>query len=90
MRLRRRISGERTISEYFFGHSEIELRRLVPQSTALHPITERLLRGAGLARGARVLDLGCGAGDLSMPAAAADAAHGQTLGPEQCCAWATV
>jgi ubiquinone/menaquinone biosynthesis C-methylase UbiE len=35
----------------------------------LRPITERLLRSAGIDAGMRVLDLGCGAGDVSMLAA---------------------
>jgi SAM-dependent methyltransferase len=35
----------------------------------LQPITERLLRSAGIDAGVRVLDLGCGAGDVSMLAA---------------------
>jgi SAM-dependent methyltransferase len=35
----------------------------------LRPITERLLRNAGIDAGMRVLDLGCGAGDVSMLAA---------------------
>jgi len=35
----------------------------------LRPITERLLRSAGIDAGMRVLDLGCGAGDVPMLAA---------------------
>jgi len=41
----------------------------------LRPITERLLRSAGVDAGMRVLDLGCGAGDVSMLAA-------ELVGPE--------
>ena len=41
----------------------------------LRPITERLLRNAGIDTGMRVLDLGCGAGDVTMLVA-------ELVGPE--------
>lgn len=51
---------------YILGHSDSELRRLMRQAAVLAPITRRLLSDAGLARDMRVLDVGCGAGDVSM------------------------
>lgn len=51
---------------YALGHAATELDRLTVQAQALRPITERLLRGAGIAKGMRVLDVGCGAGDVSL------------------------
>jgi ubiquinone/menaquinone biosynthesis C-methylase UbiE len=54
---------------YILGHSEAEIRRLQTQAAILQPITERLLRCAGIQTGLRVLDLGCGAGDVAMLAA---------------------
>jgi|SRR5580704_3625789 ubiquinone/menaquinone biosynthesis C-methylase UbiE len=54
---------------YVLGHSRAEIRRLKNQGAMLRPITERLLRNAGIDAGMRVLDLGCGAGDVSMLAA---------------------
>ena len=54
---------------YAFGHSSAEILRLKNQAAMLRPITERLLRSAGIDAGMRVLDLGCGAGDVSMLAA---------------------
>ncbi|WP_437375631.1 methyltransferase domain-containing protein [Inquilinus limosus] len=54
---------------YILGHSEAELRRLSFQAAILKPITRRLLLEAGLAPGMRVLDLGCGTGDVSLLAA---------------------
>lgn len=54
------------MAEYLLGHSPAELQRLTLQAELLRPITERMLREAGLAPGMRVLDLGCGAGDESF------------------------
>jgi ubiquinone/menaquinone biosynthesis C-methylase UbiE len=54
---------------YALGHSSSEIQRLKNQGAMLRPITERLLRSAGIDAGMRVLDLGCGAGDVSMLAA---------------------
>jgi ubiquinone/menaquinone biosynthesis C-methylase UbiE len=51
---------------YSLGHAATELERLAVQGHALRPITERLLRNAGIAPGMRVLDVGCGAGDVSL------------------------
>jgi SAM-dependent methyltransferase len=55
--------------EYILGHSPDELRRLILQAEVLRPITERLLKEAGIKLGMRVLDLGCGTGDVAMLAA---------------------
>ena len=57
------------MQNYILGHSDRELRRLMLQADNLRPITTRLLREIGLAGGMRVVDLGCGAGDLAMLAA---------------------
>jgi ubiquinone/menaquinone biosynthesis C-methylase UbiE len=54
---------------YILGHSESELHRLMRQAAVLAPITRRLFSDAGLARDMRVLDVGCGTGDVSMLAA---------------------
>jgi SAM-dependent methyltransferase len=52
--------------KYILGHSPMEMRRLMTQADVLRPITERLLRAAGVNHGMRVLDVGCGVGDVSM------------------------
>jgi ubiquinone/menaquinone biosynthesis C-methylase UbiE len=57
------------MQNYVLGHSKRELRRLMLQANNLRPITTRLLREIGLVQGMRVVDLGCGAGDVAMLAA---------------------
>jgi len=56
-------------TDYVFGHSQREIHRLVRQAAIVRPITERLFRDVGIGPGMRVLDLGCGAGNVSMLAA---------------------
>jgi SAM-dependent methyltransferase len=55
--------------DYVLGHSQREIQRLISQAAMLRPVTERLLRSLKIGPGMRVLDLGCGAGDVSMLAA---------------------
>ena len=56
-------------TDYVLGHSKPEIERLIAQSALLHSTTLRLLHETGLKSGMRVLDIGCGAGDVSMLAA---------------------
>jgi ubiquinone/menaquinone biosynthesis C-methylase UbiE len=65
---------------YILGHTQDEIRRLIEQAALLRPITERLLRSAGIKNGMRVLDLGCGAGDVSMLAGKLVGASGSVVG----------
>jgi len=65
---------------YVFGHSDAELQRLIEQSRFLADLTEQVLRQSGLAPGMRVLDIGCGAGDVSFLAASLVGAIGSVLG----------
>lgn len=50
---------------YPLASSERERRRLKMQAAALVPLTERMLTGAGIGPGSRVLELGCGGGDVT-------------------------
>jgi tRNA A58 N-methylase Trm61 len=52
--------------DYILGHSPREIQRLIQQADISRPITERLLMRLNIGPGTRVLDLGCGAGDVSM------------------------
>jgi ubiquinone/menaquinone biosynthesis C-methylase UbiE len=56
-------------SAYVLGHAPEEQQRLMCQAQFVDPLTERLFRDAGLTTGDRVLDLGCGVGDVSQLAA---------------------
>jgi ubiquinone/menaquinone biosynthesis C-methylase UbiE len=67
-------------SFYVLGHSQAEIRRLINQAAILRSTTERLLRSAGIQQGMRVLDVGCGAGDVSMLAGQLVGASGSVIG----------
>ena len=54
---------------YPLGYSEVEARRLEQQAALYKELTEDVLRRAGLCAGMRVLDVGCGVGDVSLLAA---------------------
>jgi 2-polyprenyl-3-methyl-5-hydroxy-6-metoxy-1,4-benzoquinol methylase len=56
-------------SFYALGHSEQELQRLTRQGQAFEPFTRQLFEEAGISRGMRVLDVGCGSGDVAFLAA---------------------
>ena len=56
-------------AQYILGHSDREVERLKAQAQRVDPITQRLLREAGLVPGMRVLDVGSGAGDVAFLAA---------------------
>ncbi len=62
--------SNRAPNDYALGHNHDELQRLIGQSRFLGELTEELLRAAGIRPGMRVLDVGCGAGDVSFLAAA--------------------
>ncbi len=51
---------------YLLGHHPDELRRLGLQARLIDGVTRRFLVAAGVAPGMRVLDVGCGAGDVSF------------------------
>lgn len=53
---------------YKLGHSDGEVQRLLLQGRIYNPHTENALRMAGLRTGMRVLDVGCGPGDVSIVA----------------------
>jgi cyclopropane fatty-acyl-phospholipid synthase-like methyltransferase len=56
-------------SDYVLGYNDREQLRLIRQARILAPLTESFLRSAGIVSGMRVLDIGCGMGDVTMLAA---------------------
>jgi SAM-dependent methyltransferase len=70
-------------ASYVLGASAGERQRLVQQAGYLQGVTEQVLRSAGIAPGFRVLDLGCGAGDVSFVAAHLAGASGSILGVDR-------
>jgi ubiquinone/menaquinone biosynthesis C-methylase UbiE len=66
--------------EYILGHAQAELDRLISQARFYERQTRMHLVEAGLVRGMRVLDFGCGVGDVSFLAAALVEDAGQVVG----------
>lgn len=65
---------------YVLGHSNTELERLIKQASFYGVLSEQALRMAGIAPGMRVLDVGCGSGDVSFLAASLVGPNGSVTG----------
>jgi ubiquinone/menaquinone biosynthesis C-methylase UbiE len=73
-------SGVASGSTYALGHDNVEVQRLLLQGRLYNDYTEHALRLAGLRPGMRVLDVGCGPGDVSLIAARLVGPNGTVLG----------
>ncbi len=51
---------------YVLGHDEQELQRLKNQGDTYRSVTEQAIRLSGVGPGMRVVDIGCGAGDVTL------------------------
>ena len=65
---------------YVMGQTDEERQRLIQQSAYLEPLTELMLREAGLESGMSVLDIGCGTGGSSQVAARIVGPTGRVIG----------
>ena len=68
---------------YVLGHSNHELDRLIHQARFWGDLTEQVMRLADLEPGMRVLDVGCGAGDVSFLAASLVGPEGAVIGVDK-------
>lgn len=68
---------------YALGHSEHELQRLSRQGEAIGPFTRQLFEEAGIKQGMRVLDVGCGSGDVAFLAANLVGHDGEVVGVDR-------
>ncbi len=69
--------------DYPLTHTREELERLVRQDSFIGDLTEHVLHKAGLTPGMRVLDAGCGAGDVSFLAARLVGPQGRVIGVDR-------
>ena len=68
---------------YVLGHAPQELARLERQAAIFAPATRLLLERCGIGAGQRVLDLGCGAGDVTLLVADVVGPTGQVIGVDR-------
>ena len=73
-------------STYALGHSEEELERISRQAQAFAPFTRHLFQLAGISTGMRVLDVGCGSGDVAFLAADLVGPGGEVIGVDRAAA----
>ena len=69
-----------TTTSYLLGHANAEVQRLLLQAHLYEQPTEQALRAAGLEPGMRVLDIGCGPGDVALIAARLVGPTGRVIG----------
>jgi ubiquinone/menaquinone biosynthesis C-methylase UbiE len=75
-----RQSQNEAAETYLLGHTPAALQRLLVQGQMLNPFTRRVLEDAVITRGMKVLDVGCGPGDVSLIAADLVGEMGSVLG----------
>jgi ubiquinone/menaquinone biosynthesis C-methylase UbiE len=68
---------------YVLGSADAEHERLIRQGAWLAPITERLFRDAGIGPGQRVLDIGCGVGEVTLLTARLVGPTGRVIGVDR-------
>ena len=76
-------SGGDPTDTYPLGYTDQEFARLERQGAIFKEFTTEVLRRAGLTAGMRVLDIGCGVGDVSLVAAELVGPSGTVLGVDR-------
>jgi ubiquinone/menaquinone biosynthesis C-methylase UbiE len=77
------LEEKETQTQYILGHSEEELRRLESQSLFFNDLTEQVFKRAGIGPGMQVVDVGCGAGDVSFLVAGLVGPQGMVIGVDK-------
>jgi ubiquinone/menaquinone biosynthesis C-methylase UbiE len=67
-------------TDYALGRNQAEYERLIEQAELLRPLTRRVFQAAGIGPGMRVLDVGCGVGDVSFLVGEMVGADGSVVG----------
>jgi ubiquinone/menaquinone biosynthesis C-methylase UbiE len=81
------VAAQEPISHFYApGHSARELDRLSVQAGMFEPFTRQLFREAGLRSGMRVLDVGCGSGDVALLAGEIVGSTGVVVGVDRAAA----
>src|SRR5262245_20734448 len=68
---------------YILGHAPEAVLRLLKQGQLINPSTHRRFEEAGITSGMKVLDLGCGPGDVSLLAGEMVGKTGRVLGVDK-------
>ncbi|HET7093187.1 MAG TPA: methyltransferase domain-containing protein, partial [Thermomicrobiales bacterium] len=68
---------------YPLGHADDEVARLMRQGAFFRDLTDDFLRHAGIEPGMRVLDVGCGVGDVTLLAGELVGPAGAVVGVDQ-------
>lgn len=76
-------SHDSTGVPYILVHSDREIGRLSHQAGIVNPITRRIFLAAGLTSGMRVLDVGCGGGDVTFLVSEIVGNNGQVVGVDR-------
>jgi len=77
------MTADAASSQYALGHATGEIERLIEQGRFFGDLTERLFRDAGMGPAMRVLDIGCGVGDVSFLAASLVGPDGAVTGVDR-------
>ena len=77
------VHSQDAVPQYVMGHSKHERERLVGQSRLFGSFTRELFLDAGITKGMRVLDVGCGVGDVSLLCADLVGPKGEVVGVDR-------